>query len=201
MFTGLIQNLGLVQPKFNARLGKIGIQTPLSEKSILGESIAVNGVCLTIVKIENQVLIFDLSPETIERTSLAQLSSNAQVNLEASLRLGDRLGGHFVQGHVDGVGEVRKLERQGEYFRVLVAYPHLLSKFFVQKGSVAVDGVSLTINHLSDPDIFELMIIPHTWKETVFQYYREGSKVNLEVDILGKYVDRHLSISKEAKVS
>ncbi len=195
MFTGLIQETGTVAAlDFNLNQGQIIVRASLVTELKVGDSIAVNGVCLTAVKLTDSSFSAEVSPETFERTCLKRLKEGDRVNLERALRLGDTFGGHIVQGHVDGIGHMTELTRYGEFWLARVRYPQSLSAYVIEKGSIAVDGVSLTINRLLDPDRFELMIIPHTWTATRFSHYEIGEAVNLEVDMLGKYVERILKV-------
>jgi riboflavin synthase len=159
----------------------------------LGESIAVSGVCLTVVPpLDARVLSFDVSPETLSRTTLGTLSPGDGVNLERALAAGDRLGGHVVAGHVDGAAEVLDVQRAGESWTFTFSLPPSLARYAVEKGSIAVDGVSLTIATLRDGS-FDVAVIPHTFSATTLGLRRPGDRVNLEVDVLGKYVERLLA--------
>ncbi len=194
MFTGLIESLGRVADVSDAPAGKRLLVKPETTTDLtLGESVAVNGVCLTVVECGDQGIAFDVSPETLSVTTLARLGSESLVNLERSMRADARLGGHFVQGHVDGVGTVESLAQEGESHRLTIAVPPALMKLIVSKGSVAVDGVSLTVASLDDLRArFDVQIIPFTWLHTRFHLARPGDPVNVECDILGKYVARAL---------
>lgn len=198
MFTGLIQNLGEVVRHEIAEDHSILVVRVAKFLRLfeLGESIAVNGVCLTAVAAKLDTFTAEISPETLSRTNLKNLKPGDRVNIEFPLTPSTALGGHFVQGHVDGIGEILTIENLHEYHRVLISYPRALAAFFIEKGSVAVDGVSLTVNKLLDPAKFEVMIIPHTWSATTFQNYQVGSLVNLEVDMLAKYIQRAMDLRK-----
>ncbi len=159
-----------------------------------GASLAVNGVCLTVVERDAGELAFDLGPETIRCTALSDLRSGDRVNLERPLRIGDELGGHFVLGHVDGVGTIAEVVRLGDTARLRVSLPRLeLASLVIRKGSVAVDGVSLTVADLDDTG-FDVMIVPHTLAVTTLGHAVVGRRVNLELDVIGKYVVRALSL-------
>ncbi len=189
MFTGIIEGLGRVV-ELRATLGgaRLTVDTTLDYSDVaLGDSIAVNGCCLTAVDIGSHQFVAELSHETLARTTSGELRPGARVNLERALRVGDRLGGHMVQGHVDGVGHVADIVPQGNAVDWHFDYPVELHPFFVAKGSVAIDGISLTVNSVS-PGRLSVTIIPHTAAVTALQYRRVGDRVNLETDIVGKYI-------------
>lgn len=192
MFTGIIQAVGAIQ-KMQPQGGdlRLTIQTGKLDMSDvqLGDSIAVNGVCLTAVEFDHHSFAADVSHETINHTSLAQLSTGSEVNLEKALTLQTRLGGHLVSGHVDGLGEVVKRYDDGRSVRFHIRAPDELARYIAAKGSICVDGVSLTVNKVSGPE-FQLNIVPHTIQETVIKHYATGTKVNLEVDIIARYLER-----------
>ena len=190
MFTGLVEEVGKVLDRSGPRL-VVGADRVL-EDSGLGASVAVNGACLTVVEREPGRLGFDLGPETLARTALGDLSAGDAVNLERPLRLGGLVGGHLVQGHVDGVGVVSGLTRQAETTRLTIEWrDQALAPLLIPQGSVAVDGVSLTVARLGTRD-FEVMLIPHTLGATTLGGLRKGRRVNLEMDMIGKYVQRIL---------
>lgn len=196
MFTGLIQNLGEVV-RFEARANgaTLAIKVPYFVRLFeLGESVAVNGTCVTVTKAELDEFTAELSPETLNRTNLKDLMAGDRVNIEFPLTAWSPLGGHFVQGHIDTVGQIQLIEKVQDFHRVVIRYPSTYSSLLIEKGSIAVDGVSLTINKLLDPDQFEVMIIPHTWNATLFQKYVVGSWVNLEMDVLAKHIQRILKV-------
>ena len=191
MFTGLIEEVGEVRDLDGARL-TVGARI-VGEGTDLGASIAVNGACLTVVERGPDRLAFDLGPETLTRTALGQLRRGDPVNLERPLRLGGLVGGHLVQGHVDGVGVVADLARSGETARLRVEWGDpALGALLIPQGSVAVDGVSLTVAAL-DAWAFEIMLIPHTLAQTTLGALERGRRVNLEMDMIGKYVRRFLT--------
>lgn len=190
MFTGLIEALGRVQAVGSMARGvRLAVATALEGELAVGDSLATNGVCLTVTARETGVVSMDVSPETLRVTSLGRLGPGAGVNLERPLRADARLGGHFVQGHVDAIGEVAEIDREGEFYRVRIAYPAELAPYFIEKGSVAVDGISLTVAGLR-PGSFGVQVIPHTWAVTTLSAARVGDVVNLECDLIGKYVIR-----------
>ncbi len=193
VFTGLVQDVGRLQRFDRTGAGaRLTIETALETGDFeLGESIAVSGACLTVVSISGGSFAADASPETLSRTRLGRLKIGSEVNLERALRLGDRLGGHIVQGHVDGVGKITELRDQGEFSILGISSPSELAPHLVPKGSVAIDGISLTINEVRDAAI-TLTVIPHTLKATALRNAGPGDEANLETDILGKYVERLL---------
>ena len=192
MFTGLIQAVGRI-----ARIEKgeqdirLRIETgklPLGEVA-LGDSIATSGVCLTVTQLPGDGYWADVSPETLSLTSLGTKSIGDPVNLETSLTLNTPLGGHLVSGPGDGVGQIEEIIEDARFWRVKVAAPENLARYIAMKGSICVDGTSLTVNQV-DGASFELTIIPQTWEETVFSEYEVGSPVNLEVDVIARYLER-----------
>lgn len=195
MFTGLVEDFGVLREIRPVAGGgvRLGIQpgSPITDLAV-GESIAVNGVCLTVTAGSASLFQADVSPETLTRSTLGQVRPAQNLNLERALRLGDRLGGHFVSGHVDCQGVMAARSRQGnmEIFRFTLDHPS--ERFLVEKGSVAVDGISLTVSDLGK-GFFEVAVIPHTLARTTLHALKSGAHVNLEMDLLGKYVERLLS--------
>jgi riboflavin synthase len=190
LFTGLVQDLGTVTAVDAAPDGvRLAVQTRLSAELSEGDSVAVNGVCLTATAIADGGFAADVMPETLRRSSLADVRAGAHVNLELPLRAADRLGGHFVQGHVDGVGTVRDVREDGFARVVTIAAPPEVLRYVVEKGSIAVDGVSLTIASFGD-DWFSVSLIPETLERTILGAAAPGRPVNLEVDVLAKYIER-----------
>jgi riboflavin synthase len=191
MFTGLIEIQGTVTSVKETGIG-IGLSLkPVSAYELaLGDSVAVNGVCLTVTK-HNGEISFDVSPETMRSTNLGELKNGDSVNLERALLLSDRLGGHIVSGHVDNVGSIREIRTTGEYTFYKFDAPKDILKYVVKKGSIAIDGISLTVVDL-DNRSFSVAIIPHTLTATNIGQKRIGDRVNLEVDIIGKYVEKLL---------
>jgi riboflavin synthase len=196
MFTGLIESLGSIVDVTEAPAGmRVRVAADLASELAAGESLAVNGVCLTVIATGAQGVVFDVSPETARVTTLGRLDAGALVNLERSLRADARVGGHFVQGHVDGTGTIADLRQEGDSYRLTIAVPPGLMPLVVQKGSIALDGVSLTIASVDDRrNAFDVQIIPFTWEHTRFKAARTGEAVNVECDILGKYVVRALDL-------
>jgi len=198
MFTGIIEGLGKLVAKRNAGGGmafdlEAGFELSNPQE---GESIAVNGVCLTAYNIEGRRFTVDVSPESLSRTILGSLNVGANVNMERALQLSDRLGGHIVSGHVDCVATVRERQPKGDFTLFSFAFPKEFGRYVIEKGSVTINGVSLTVNSCT-VDTFEVSIIPHTLQITTLGLLARGSKVNIEVDIIGKYVEKML-MPKEA---
>mgnify|MGYP000344974137 CR=1 FL=1 len=193
MFTGLIEDLGTVRSlQTGGGSGRIAIATALPMDEIaLGDSIAVNGVCLTVVEFGGGQFSADVSAESLSRTVLGELRPGQRVNLERALRLSDRLGGHLVSGHVDGLGVVSERYQDLNAVRFTIDIPPALLRYVVEKGSVAIDGISLTVNNVSAQG-FSVAVIPHSLAKTTLQERGVGSRVNIETDILGKYVERLL---------
>jgi riboflavin synthase len=191
MFSGIIETTGTITAveKMNAGARLVLTTTiPLAEVG-LGESICVNGTCLTVTEISTTALGFDVSAESLRRTNLGNLTVGDQVNLERSLRISDRLSGHVVSGHVDGLGQVDAIVPEGDSFLYTFAIPPDLSRYLVEKGSVAVDGISLTVFHCT-PTRFSCAIIPHTHQVTTLHRRKPGDHVNIEVDMQGKYIEK-----------
>jgi riboflavin synthase len=186
LFTGLVAGKGIVRAAGN---GRLEIETALAEELAPGDSIAVNGVCLTAVERTNGSFAADVMPETIRRTSLEPLVEGDEVNLELPLRAGDRLGGHVMQGHVDGTGMVASTADEGNARVVRIEASAELLRYVVQKGSIAVDGVSLTVSGVDD-QAFEVSLIPETLERTTLGAAAPGRTVNLEVDVLAKYLEK-----------
>ena len=192
MFTGIIQAVGrIAQIESGEQDIRLRIKTgklPLAEVS-LGDSIASSGVCLTVTELPGDGFWADVSPETLSLTTLGTKGVGDAVNLETSLTLNTPLGGHLVSGHVDGVGCIESVTEDARFWRVRVAAPEKLARYIAMKGSICVDGTSLTVNQVEGAS-FELTIIPQTWEETVFSEYQAGSPVNLEVDVIARYLER-----------
>jgi riboflavin synthase len=194
MFTGIVRELGRVAAMDGANAGvRLRIAAPQTAASgvALGDSVAIGGVCLTVVAIDGSDLSFDAVPETMTRTALGRLAAGDDVNVEPALRAGEPLGGHVMQGHVDGTGTVRSVEREGDGRRIWIDAADDMLRYCVEKGSVAVDGVSLTVAELDDAG-FAVALIPHTLAVTTLGALASGDTVNLEVDVLAKYVERLL---------
>ena len=192
MFTGIIQAIGTIadlQPKGGdmaliVNTGKLDMSDVA-----LGDSIAVNGVCLTAISMTDSSFTADVSRETLSLTSLGALSKGSEVNLEKALTLQTRLGGHMVSGHVDGLGIVKSRHNDGRSERFVITAPDDISRYIAMKGSITIDGVSLTVNKVNGSD-FEINIVPHTIQETIIGHYQAGTEVNLEVDVVARYLER-----------
>jgi len=191
MFTGLIEATGRVA-SFHRRgeAGVLTVETALPTADIaIGDSVAVNGTCLTVTAKSDRTLTFDVSPESISRTLIGKLCSGSTVNLEQALRLGDRLGGHIVSGHVDCAARLIRSEERSGNLQLQFTLPPGHARYLVEKGSVTIDGISLTVNSVSQEG-FSVNIIPHTYSNTTLEQLRVGDSVNIETDIIGKYVER-----------
>jgi riboflavin synthase len=191
VFTGIVREVGRVASVSGGDDGvALVLEAPRTARGVeVGGSVSVDGVCLTAERVDGDRLTFHAVPETLRRSSLGRLQAGSRVNVEPALRAGDALGGHYVQGHVDGVGQIRAVEREGEGLRVVVTTPGELLRYCVEKGSIAVEGVSLTVAELDDEG-FAVALIPHTLAETTLGELEPGRSVNLEVDVLAKYVER-----------
>lgn len=193
MFTGLVESIGRVRSlDRRGDAARLTLETPLAAGLSLGESLAVNGCCLTVTSADGDSASFDLLGETLARTNLGGLAPGARVNLERALRADGRFGGHFVQGHIDTTTEVLSAETKGADLNLIIALPKAGARYLIEKGSIAVNGVSLTVASLAD-DRFGLWIIPHTLQETNLGDLRAGSPVNLEYDMLAKYAERQIA--------
>lgn len=191
MFTGLVQDTGTVVSIEEKSGGKrLEIETALNLDLLpVGASVACSGCCLTITQKSKNRFFTDISPETLRKTIIQNWAVGARVNLEPSLRLGDELGGHFVFGHIDGQALVKEMKTEGNATRIEFQSPKTLARFIAPKGSVTLDGVSLTVNEVKD-DVFSVMIIPHTWQNTTLRFLKAGDSVNIEADMLARYVAR-----------
>jgi riboflavin synthase len=197
MFTGLIEAVGYVAELRPTSSGfRLRVRTPLASALAPGDSLAVNGVCLTVVALDSGEIHADVGPETARVTTLGSLRNEQRVNLERSIRADGRIGGHFVQGHVDGTGVVGEIRPDGDSHWLTISFDRGLSPYFIRKGSIAVDGVSLTVAGLGDT-VFDVMIIPFTWTNTSVSTLRVRDRVNLECDMIGKYVARSLELSED----
>jgi riboflavin synthase len=197
MFTGLVEALGTVQSLTHEGAGRqLVLSAPtFAGQLAVGESVAVNGACLTVVETHLDSSRFEIGPETLLRTNIGALRVEDRVNLERSLRLGDRVGGHLVQGHVDGVGRIVRKERDGEWVMAAFTCPPELTTQMIPKGSIVVDGISLTLVDVAR-DGFSVMLIPHTLANTTLGFKEPGDGVNLETDLLAKYVKKYLDALK-----
>ena len=194
MFTGIIEEVGEVvevKDTGNFRTIHVAGQTVFDDLRI-GSSIAVNGVCLTARSTASYTFSAEMSRETLERTSLGSLRKATVVNLERPMRADSRFGGHIVQGHVDGVGRIRRFDREGDAWILEIEYPESASRYLIEKGSVAVDGISLTVASLKPSNVFSVAIIPHTFENTNLKAARPNDPVNLEFDVLAKYIENLL---------
>jgi riboflavin synthase len=198
MFTGLIETVGeIAEVKTSPGGFRIRIRTTLAADLASGDSLAVNGVCLTVVTADGGEVHADIGPETARVTTLGSLRHGQRVNLEQSMRADGRVGGHFVQGHVDGPGFVEKVRPDGDSHWLTISFDPSLAPYLIRKGSIAVDGVSLTIAGLGE-NAFEVMIIPFTWANTALSTLTVGDRVNVECDMIGKYVARSLELAEDA---
>lgn len=202
MFTGIVERTGRVvsltapesaNSNLMASITQLIIEPGKGFETKLGDSVAINGCCLTVTSNKMQLLAFDVSAETMRRTTMRVLREGAEVNLERALKLGDRLGGHMVSGHVDGVATVERIHKLADGWDLTVALPRDLGRYVIAKGSICLDGVSLTVNAVKDSDThtqIRLMLIPTTVSLTSFRLMAEGSELNVEVDMIGKYLER-----------
>lgn len=194
MFTGIIEGLGRIKNiepvsgdmRLHVDVGSLDMQDVQ-----LGDSIAVNGVCLTAIEFDNKHFVADVSNETIALTSLKDLAIGSEVNLEKALLPTTRLGGHLVSGHVDGLGEVISIKEASRSIELIIRAPEELKHYIAMKGSICIDGTSLTVNKITNKD-FEINIVPHTQQQTIIKNYKPGTKVNLEVDLIARYLERLL---------
>ncbi len=190
MFTGLIERVGTIRALSAMEGGyRLEVETDLASELHPGDSIAVNGVCLTVVRLDAGAFVTEIGPETARVTTLGGFRSGGLVNLERPMRPDGHMGGHFVLGHVDATGILTSIVPEAEFWWISVSFDRALAPYFIPKGSVAVDGISLTVASLAE-DGFTVQIIPFTWEHTNLQASRAGDRVNLEVDVIGKYVVR-----------
>lgn len=194
MFTGLIEEVGSVK---SAESTERGLRLEIAASAIMndlkiGDSVAVDGVCLTVVTRSDATFAVEAMAPTVSRTTFGTLRSGSRVNLERALALGTRLGGHMVQGHVDGVGTVERVQRSGEHVLIDVALPEDVADVTVLHGSIALNGVSMTVNDLPADGVLQVAVIPHTWEHTNFADLEVGSRVNLEGDMIGKFVVEYM---------
>lgn len=199
MFTGLVEEIGIIQ---KMQIGNVSGSMFIKGDKVLdgtkiGDSIAVNGVCLTVVSMENHCFEANVMAETVRRSSLGTLKAGDPVNLERAMPADGRFGGHIVSGHIDGIGVITKIQTEENAVWYQIGAEPALLRYIVEKGSIAIDGISLTVAKVTET-AFQVSIIPHTRKETILQYKKAGAYVNLECDIVGKYVERMLGIEKQA---
>ncbi|KHD16700.1 riboflavin synthase [Clostridium butyricum] len=197
MFTGIVEEIGsLKEISIGSGLGNIEIEcNKVLEETKIGDSIAVNGVCLTVNKINSNSFVADIMGETLDRTNLGKLKDGNKVNLERALKVSDRLGGHIVSGHVDGKGQVLSIDKKDDGTWFTISADKEILKYIILKGSITIDGISLTVAYV-DNEIFKVSIIPHTLKNTILAQKIQGSYVNLENDIMGKYIEKFMIFSK-----
>ena len=196
MFTGLIEKIGeIAEVKPTPSGFRLRLTTDLSPDLTPGDSVAINGVCLTVVSADADGVHMDVSPETIRVSALGSLKRGAAVNMERPMRADARIGGHFVQGHVDATGSIEELRKDGDCWWVTVRFPPSLGPQIVRKGSIAVDGISLTVAGVDDRR-FDVQVIPFTWEHTNLRFLKVNDLVNLECDMLGKYVLRAMELAK-----
>ena len=196
MFTGIVEAIGtLSEVKGTGGGYRLKIRTPYSAQMKEGDSLAVNGVCLTAILIDGEHVLADVGPETARVTTFGGLQRGQEVNLERPMRGDGRLDGHFVLGHVDGVGVIEEIRTEADSRWVTIGFQPALAPYFIRKGSVAVDGISLTVAGLGERQ-FDVMIIPYTWSHTSLRGLRKGDRVNLECDMIGKYIVRALELRK-----
>lgn len=198
MFTGLVEEIGIIKQISPFSSGsRISISaSKVLEEVQLGDSIATNGICLTVTSFDQASFTVDVMPETMRHSSLGDLMPGDRVNLERALSLGDRLGGHMVSGHIDGTGRIENLTREDNAHWISIAAPPEILRYIIPRGSIAIDGVSLTVHHL-DNKIFKVSIIPQTKEMTTLLNKNIGDRVNLECDMIGKYVERFLSFKED----
>jgi riboflavin synthase len=169
------------------------LQIKLGKETKIGDSVAINGVCLTVSRLDSDLAQFDVSGETVSKTTIKNLKTGSQVNIERAMSVNDRFGGHFVQGHIDKTGKVKKIEKKGDFWQFIFEGSEDIKDFLIPKGSIAIDGVSLTIAEVGDNN-FSTAIIPATFENTIFKYYKTGDSVNIETDILCRIVRKQLEI-------
>lgn len=199
MFTGLVEEIGTIDSiSKSEKSAKITIKAEkVLEDVKLGDSICTNGVCLTVVSFDSHKFTVDVMAESMRRSNLKNLSKGDEVNLERALRLGDRLGGHIVSGHIDGTGKIEDYTREDNAVWITVSAPPELLRYIIQKGSIAIDGVSLTVAY-SDDEVFKVSIIPHTKDATTLLRKKPGQEVNLECDMIGKYIENFMKFDNKA---
>jgi riboflavin synthase len=200
MFTGIIEEIGRTVKISSIPNGK---KLEISASKILADlqvnhSVAVSGVCLTVINVKKKSFTVEAVGETLKKTTLARIRQNQPVNLERAIQMNDRLGGHLIQGHINGIGRIKKINKKGENWYLEIIIPKELSAYVIDEGSISIDGISLTIAYLENTNI-GISIIPHTFKNTVISSYKTGQEVNIEVDFLAKYVEKFLNKQKYQK--
>jgi riboflavin synthase len=191
MFTGIIEEIGnVVNIRRSSDSAILSINcSKVLENTEIGDSIAVNGVCLTVVTLENQIFTADISYETLNKSSMKNITKGSKVNLERALTLNTRLGGHLVSGHVDAVGTIKTIKEISNSYILSVEFPSSINKYISKKGSICIDGISLTVADIHS-NILEVAVIPHTFENTILKYKKSGSTVNIEVDLLARYLEK-----------
>lgn len=204
MFTGIIESVGSISSAQRTPAGDLLLHIHVGQMSMadvqLGDSIAVNGVCLTVVKFDAQSFWADVSNETVAHSGFAYISSGQKVNLEKAMAMGDRFGGHIVTGHVDALATVTTVQADARSWRIDLQVPAELDKYLASKGSITVDGVSLTANHVAN-QIVSLNVVPHTAQETIIMNYRVGDQVHIEVDVIARYLEKLMLGQQQEKAS
>ena len=196
MFTGIVEEIGIVKSVIDSEFGSITIDAKkVLEDVHIGDSIAVNGVCLTVTSFNSHSFTADVMGETVRRTSLSQLNKGSSVNLERAMIASGRFGGHIVSGHVDSIGKISRMKRDGNSIRVTIDTSYDTLRYIVEKGSICIDGISLTVTNVDNVG-FSVSVIPHTMSETTLLNKKVGDNVNLETDIIAKYTERLLSLKK-----
>jgi riboflavin synthase len=193
MFTGIIEDkCKVVRVEHRGQGKRLALELPIHLTEVqLGDSININGVCLTVDEKRGQIIVLDLSQETLQKTILGELKEGDQVNFERALKLSDRLGGHIVTGHIDGIGMITEKRKEGDFLHLKIRIPKVLLKYVVQKGSIAIDGISLTVNECENEEV-KMTLIPFTLEKTTLMSKKAGDRVNVEADIIGKYVEKML---------
>lgn len=196
MFTGIVEEIGIVKSVIDSEFGSITIDAKkVLEDVHIGDSIAVNGVCLTVTSFNSHSFTADVMGETVRRTSLSQLNKGSSVNLERAMIASGRFGGHIVSGHVDSIGKISRMKRDGNSIRVTIDTSYDTLRYIVEKGSICIDGISLTVTNVDNVG-FSVSVIPHTMSETTLLNKKVGDNVNIETDIIAKYTERLLSLKK-----
>jgi riboflavin synthase len=203
LFTGLIKEIGTIKSiRSNAEGKEITISSStLLPEIMIDDSVAINGCCLTATKINSNSFRVQAIHVTLDKTIIGTLKPGSKVNMELALRAMDRLGGHFVQGHVNGIGEIKNINSRGKNYEVSIEVPSDIKKYLIQEGSIAIDGISLTLAKVDSTNIVSVSIIPHTWDNTILNTKKAGSVVNIEVDVLAKYIENFMNIKKNEKLN
>lgn len=197
MFTGLVKEIGRVKNITVNREGKLFEyeSTTLISEMAIDDSVSINGACQTVIKKTDQTFFAQAVGTTLEKTNLTELKSGDPVNMELALKLSDRLGGHLVQGHINGTGIITRIVNEGKNYLLSISYPNDLAQYFIAEGSIALEGISLTISNLSQNEL-TVSVIPHTWESTTLNWAKVGKKVNIEVDMVAKYIERMLLMGR-----